>query len=399
MMLGNRVRAPEGHLKIAQQFTAGTRIIEEQSVKSRRDDRDAEIQPSLRDGNVLRRPPYPAMNRWAIIDRPFGTSLLIRVAQSALFLVLCFLPALCPAQPRTEDVTFTARCDGSKEHYVLLYPPGFKADRPHDLLVCLHGHGSDRWQYIKDPRDETRVARDVAAAHGMLFVSPDYRACTSWMGPKAEADMLQILKELKARFKIGKVVLCGGSMGGSSVLTFAALHPKLVHGVVSMNGTANHVKYDKFQDAIAASFGGSKQQVPGEYKKRSAEYWPERFTMPLGITAGGKDQLVPADSVLRLAEAVRNRQSNVLVVYRVDGGHSTNYEDGKAVLEFVIVKAIKPLTPSPSPAKGEGSDKEVKCAITNVRWPSWPIRTTPSSPVAARWPSCTSAAGRSTSPP
>jgi hypothetical protein len=25
----------------------------------------------------------------------------------------------------------------------------------------------------------------------MIFVSPDYRAKTSWMGPKAEADMVQ----------------------------------------------------------------------------------------------------------------------------------------------------------------------------------------------------------------
>ena len=250
-------------------------------------------------------------------------------------------------QPQTEDVTFTARCDGSKEHYVVLYPPGFQADRPHHLLIGLHGHGSDRWQYIKDPRDECRVCRDAAAAHQMLFVSPDYRASTSWMGPKAEADLLQILDELKARFKIGKVVICGGSMGGSSVLTFAALHPKLVHGVVSMNGTANHVQYDKFQDAIAASFGGGKRQIPQEYKKRSAEFWPERFTMPLGITAGGKDQLVPPGSVLRLAAAVKKLQPNVLLVYRDSGGHSTNYEDGKAVLDFVIGKATSTTRKTP----------------------------------------------------
>jgi pimeloyl-ACP methyl ester carboxylesterase len=134
-------------------------------------------------------------------------------------------------------------------------------------------------------------------------------------------------------------------MGGSSALTFAAMHPELVDGVVSMNGTANHIEYENFQDAIKKSFGGSKADVPLEYKKRSAEYWPERFTMPLAITAGGKDNVVPPASVLRLAEAVKKLQpGKVLLVHREDGGHNTNYEDSKAVFDFVLNKVIQ--TPS-----------------------------------------------------
>ena len=73
----------------------------------------------------------------------------------------------------------------------------------------------------------------------MIMVCPDYRAKTSWMGPKAEADVLQIIAELKKQYKIDKVFVCGGSMGGSSALTFTAMHPDLVDGVVSVNGTAN----------------------------------------------------------------------------------------------------------------------------------------------------------------
>lgn len=253
-------------------------------------------------------------------------------------------PAGAPAAaaPRIEDVAFAARADGSTQRYVVVYPEGFEAGEAHDVLVVLHGHGSDRWQYVKDPRDECRVARDVAAARRMLLVSPDYRAKTSWMGPRAEADLLQILDELKVRFKTRKVVLCGGSMGGSSALTFAALHPDKVAGVVAMNGTANHLEYENFQDAIAESFGGPKDRVPEEYKKRSAEYWPERLTMPLAVTAGAKDQVVPPQSVVRLAGIVRKLQPDVLLLFREGGGHSTSYEDGRAALEFVIGKAAGP---------------------------------------------------------
>ena len=241
--------------------------------------------------------------------------------------------------PKPEDVAFTARADGSTQHYAIILPQGFDAARSHALLIVLHGHGSDRWQYITSPRDECRVARDVAAAHRMILVSPDYRATTSWMGPKAETDLLEILEALKARHHIRKTILCGGSMGASSALTFAAMHPDVVDGVVAMNGTANHLEYENFQDAIRASFGGTKAEIPQEYKRRSAEYWPERLTMPVGLTTGGKDALVPPDSVVRLAAIVKKLRPNVLLIHRPEGGHSTNYADGKAVLEFVIAKA------------------------------------------------------------
>jgi pimeloyl-ACP methyl ester carboxylesterase len=206
----------------------------------------------------------------------------------------------------------------------------------------LHGHGADRRQITDDTVNEFRAGRDAAAARKMLVVSPDYRARTSWMGPKAEADLLQIIDALKSRFRIGNVIVSGASMGGSSALTFAAMHPELVDGVVSMNGTANHIEYENFQDAIQKSFGGAKADIPLEYKNRSAEYWPERFTMPVGITASGQDKTVPAASVLRLADAIKKLQpNNILLNYRESAGHNTSYEDSKAAFEFVLGKAIQ----------------------------------------------------------
>jgi hypothetical protein len=80
----------------------------------------------------------------------------------------------------------------------------FAAGRRGDVLIALHGHGSYRWQFVKEKRDECRAARDVARQHGMLFISPDYRAKTSWMGPAAEADLVQIIGDLKAKHAIGR---------------------------------------------------------------------------------------------------------------------------------------------------------------------------------------------------
>jgi pimeloyl-ACP methyl ester carboxylesterase len=257
-----------------------------------------------------------------------------------LLCIIASLPALSAAadNPAPQDVVFTAKSDATEQHYVVVPPPGFKDTDPHDILIALHGHGSDRWQFVTNARDECRAARDAAARHGMILVSPDYRAATSWMGPRAESDMVQIIGELKAGYRVGKVFLCGGSMGGTACLTFAVLHPELVDGVASMNGTANLVEYENFQDAISQSYGGTKADVPDEYKKRSAEFFPERLTMPVGITAGGRDESVPPASVVRLADKLKAMGRSVLIILREAGGHETNYEDGTAILEYVIEK-------------------------------------------------------------
>ena len=236
---------------------------------------------------------------------------------------------------RIEDRFFTARCDGSEQRYVLLYPQKWVSDTPHDLLVALHGHGSDRHQFIEEPRDECRASREFADTHHMLMVSPDYRAKTSWMGPQAEADLLQLLELLRAEFSIRHTIVSGGSMGGSSALTFAALHPDQLDAVVAMNGMANHLEYDQFQDAIAESFGGKKQDIPIEYKARSAEYFPERLTMPIAVTTGGNDTLVPAASVTRLVHVLQILQHPILQIHQPDGGHSTNFDDAIQAFQFV----------------------------------------------------------------
>lgn len=236
----------------------------------------------------------------------------------------------------TNDVAFTATYDGSTQRYVLILPDGFDPARTHDVLVCLHGHGADRWQYVNVVRGETTAARDTARRSGMLFVSPDYRATTSWMGPAAEADMLQILTALKAQYAVGRVLMTGASMGGSSALTFTALHPELVDGVVALNGLADHVSFTNFQEAIAASFGGTKAQVPEEYYKRSALYFPERFTMPLAVTAGGLDTTVPPQSVMQLAQAVQTDNPRVRIDYDAARGHSTDYAASLAAYQYVV---------------------------------------------------------------
>jgi pimeloyl-ACP methyl ester carboxylesterase len=264
------------------------------------------------------------------------------------FFVAAWLTVALPFAPlRAEDdvadpidCEFTAEFDGSAQRYVLLLPAEFDESKTADIVIALHGHGSDRWQYVRADRGECRGVRDVAARRRMIMISPDYRATTSWMGPAAEADIVQLIARLREQYRVRHVYLAGASMGGTSVLIFAALHPDLVDGVLSENGTANMVEYDRFQDAIAASYGGSRSVQPDEYRKRSPELSPDQLTMPLAFTVGGRDTIVPPDSVRRLSRRLKGGdRDDVLLIDHPDGGHATDYDDTVTAFEFVIRQA------------------------------------------------------------
>ncbi len=248
----------------------------------------------------------------------------------------------------TNDVVFTANYDGIQQRYVEILPDGFNPDGTNDVLICLHGHGSDRWQYVNLDRGETTAARDTARANRMIFISPDYRATTSWMGPAAEADMLQIIAILKAQYNVDRVIISGASMGGSSSLTFTAMHPDLIDGVIALNGLADHVNYENFQDAIAESFGGTKTEVPEEYYNRSALYFAENFTMPFAISAGGLDTSVPPESVMELAGIVETNNLLTHIDYVATRGHSTDYAASLAAYRFVVNTGTVTVVTNPS---------------------------------------------------
>ena len=261
-------------------------------------------------------------------------------------MVMVLIGGAALAQPR--DVAFTASVDGAEQFYMEILPADFDPTRKHDLLIGLHGHGSDRKQFATAVFAEANAFRAFAAKYGMIAITPDYRAKTSWMGPKAEADVVQIISDLKTKYQINRVFVVGASMGGTSAATFAARHPDLVAGATAMNGHANHLEYANFQEAIAESFGGAKTTIPLEYKKRSAEYWPEVLTMPIAFTTGGKDTIVPPGSTIRLAGILKQLHRQVLLIHRPEGGHSTDYADAQAALEF-MVDPLKPVTAAENP--------------------------------------------------
>jgi hypothetical protein len=87
----------------------------------------------------------------------------------AMLLFMSFLPLYAI---EIEDISFKAKLDGTEQYYVMIKPAGFNPELPVPILIALHGHGSDRFQFTKDQRDECRSARNAARRSGPFTAPP-----------------------------------------------------------------------------------------------------------------------------------------------------------------------------------------------------------------------------------
>jgi lysophospholipase L1-like esterase len=69
--------------------------------------------------------------------------------------------------------------------------------------------------------------------------------------------------------------------------------------------------------------------------------------MPVAITTGGLDTLVPPTSTLRLAQTLSEKQRQVHLIHRPQGGHSTDYADATEAFDFVCTRLSKARETSP----------------------------------------------------
>lgn len=212
-----------------------------------------------------------------------------------------------PSQPvsvNAERVEFISEHDGYQDWYLVV--PG-KPDRP--CCINIHGHGSAGDQLWV--RADIRPNLEAAVGKGMTVISPNLRG-NAWMSPAAAADMAQIINEERRKRNWTKTLFAAGSMGGTSVLIFAALHPELVDGVVALGAATDIGRYETWcrspdsppetagiRSAIAAAIA----EAYGSVNKtaHSACGNAQRLTMPIVLFHGEKDTVIPVGEARDLA--------------------------------------------------------------------------------------------------
>lgn len=191
---------------------------------------------------------------------------------------------------------------GSIKDWALLRLP----EKGNDWVVCIHGHGSSGNQlYTRE--DIRRIWLPEFARHGLGILTPNLRG-NGWMGPAAETDMSELLDFLRSEYGAQRFIFASGSMGGTSNLIYASLNPENVSAAIALGAASDLAVYDKWcrernqgviseiADAIEQAYGKN----PETYKKHSVIENAKSLTMPVFISHGSRDELIPVSQMRTL---------------------------------------------------------------------------------------------------
>lgn len=184
-------------------------------------------------------------------------------------------------------------------------------------VVYLHGHGSGGDQlYTRQDVRTLWLPKFLDCGLGVL--TPNLRG-NAWMGPAAAADLHALLQWVRTYYGAERFLLCGGSMGGTSVLIYAILHPQDVAAAAACCPVTDLGEYfgwcrgqsapvlGEIVAAIEHAYGGGPDVTPGVYQRHSVIAHSDRLAMPVFLVHGQADPIIPVDHSHRLTERMRGR--------------------------------------------------------------------------------------------
>jgi pimeloyl-ACP methyl ester carboxylesterase len=237
-------------------------------------------------------------------------------------------------------IEYNSRLDGEND-WALALPP----DEGRTWVVCIHGHGSAGDQLYKRP-DVRQAWLPTFQKEHFGILTPNLRG-NAWMSPKAAADLNALLQHIRTEYQADRFVLASGSMGGTSNLIYAVLHPKDVAAVVALCPATDLTSYyqwcrqrpqapvlQQIAGAIRSAYGGPPDERPELYRTHSALTQARRLTMPVYIAHGAQDTVIPVGQSRMLA----NTFNAAMLHYREipEGDHETPIQNMPDGIEWVL---------------------------------------------------------------
>jgi pimeloyl-ACP methyl ester carboxylesterase len=242
---------------------------------------------------------------------------------------------------------FISHVDGTEDTYCLITPKNLKPGEATLMIVYLHGMGSNIFEPFMFPNDLSVTDALTKAYPRFAFISCSYGREASWGTDDAMRDITSNIEEVSRTYDIKNIILVGSSMGGCTVLTYAATAPEEVKkklvGVLSVESAGDlrelyyNTGYAEVQPTLEKAFGGSPKEHP-------EIYWRKSFlrNIPLldpklriFLVSAHQDTTVPPHMQKELYDALRLRDYQVKL-QEIDGAHGVppaiNYVEGIAYI-------------------------------------------------------------------
>lgn len=248
--------------------------------------------------------------------------------------------------PGTLRITFRSAFD-LEQDWAFFCP----AEESKSTIVYLHGSFSNADQIFtrKDIRDFW-LHRIIDAGHSLLSIN---MRGTSYMSPAATQDLTDILDYCQTKFGCEKIILVGGSGGASSAMAYACVHPEKIDGVIAMGMCDILARLDfarksenevltRLAETTFAAYGGTPEEKPQLYKERSVLLNARKLDMPIILTMGEADPLIPVVETRKIAEALSWKDD--FTYFEIQGGNHDSACWVDIDLEEFTVKGYCPET-------------------------------------------------------
>ena len=151
------------------------------------------------------------------------------------------VPCPVPTSANVLCTEWTSRFDGARDRAYIGLPTSYDASRPVDVLLWFKAFGQGD-EAVADPgfhalADELGVITIGLRQRGIRSFLGDSTTGKNRLSPgerlAAKQDVAELLDQLAARFRIGRVISAGASMGGYASLRLAHLLPRHIAGVIA----------------------------------------------------------------------------------------------------------------------------------------------------------------------
>jgi dipeptidyl aminopeptidase/acylaminoacyl peptidase len=261
--------------------------------------------------------------------------------------VLAIAEMAIAQQVRT--IRFISTYDQTPQYALVQIPSHYDPTKPAPALIFVHGMYTDAQSAID------YMGRQCNR-RGWFVLAPEQHGArssgaTALGAPEAQHDIMDGLAALKRTYKVDpfRVYLVGISMGGLTAALTLENFPRsfaggaLLMGLFDLGEWYHEVlqpssPYGKrIAPDIVKECGGTPQQAPQEYTRRSALGNAGRLAgIPLFISHGRQDQTVPPIQAEQLIQAIMQTRPDDVYVNWVDADHSQERMDLEKLGDFLV---------------------------------------------------------------
>lgn len=240
-----------------------------------------------------------------------------------------------------ESYHFYYESDGLKIEGYMSVPLSKLQDQTKSSCLIFN-HGGNRDYGALDPIQTTYYAYQFQT----ICIASNYRGCGKSEGKDefGGADVDDVIHLVDFCGKLSfvdsqKINMLGVSRGG--MMTYEVLrNDNRVHKAVVVSGLADsfmgYEERDDMREIYMELVGGTPEDLPKEYEKRSATYWADEINTPLLIFHGTKDEKVSYDQAEKLVQKLKENGKEVIFITSDSNVHADlQKEDVQRIKEWL----------------------------------------------------------------